>query len=135
MSASHPHLQPWQRIKVSQLTQALIRQLNITDPEAQIWAKSGVDHLLVMGYGLGWTTVREWLKPIKVERYQLAGFWCPLVLPNVDLELSLIHISLINFALLVIVKIPGDWLGKSAGEEGAENLLVTSRLITTRGLT
>jgi len=86
LSASHPHLQPWQTLKVSTLTQVLIRQLNITDPEAQTWAKSGVDHLLVMGYGLGWTTVREWLKPIKVDRYQLAGFWCPLVLPNVDLD-------------------------------------------------
>ena len=83
LTASYPHLQAWQRIKVSTLTQALIRQLSITDPEAQAWTKSGVDHLLIMGYGLGWTTVREWFKQLK-GKYQVAGLWCPLVLPDVE---------------------------------------------------
>lgn len=86
LTPSHPSLKQWQGINVSVLAKALIQQLKITDPEAQEWVKSGVNHVLVLGYGLGWSIVREWLQQFKVKRYRLAGIWCPLVLPNTDLD-------------------------------------------------
>lgn len=86
LAPSHPSLKQWQGINVSVLAKALIQQLKITDPEAQEWVRSGVNHLLVLGYGLGWSVVREWLQQFKVKHYRLAGIWCPLVLPDMDLD-------------------------------------------------
>ncbi len=77
-------LQSWQEVKVSYLTDLVIKELRITDPSARDWAESKIRHLLLFGYGLGWTTLREWLKQLKGADYHIAGLWCPLVLPGID---------------------------------------------------
>lgn len=87
LTPDHPSLEPWQNLRVSLLSERLLRALRLSDPEAQAWAKSGVDYLLLLGYGLGWTTLREWFLTVtKPQHYELAGLWCPLTLPGVDRE-------------------------------------------------
>ncbi|WP_099239357.1 helicase-related protein [Synechococcus sp. BDU 130192] len=92
LTKDHPSLQPWQQTKTSQLNHDLVQALGLTDPTAIAWAKSRVSYLLVLGYGLGWTTVRQWLQtvnPRNSRNYQLAGIWCPLFLPSQDRDADL----------------------------------------------
>ncbi|MBR8831304.1 MAG: hypothetical protein N5P05_001507 [Chroococcopsis gigantea SAG 12.99] len=82
LKPDNPSLQPWQDVKVSHINGLLIKELGISDPSAKEWAESKIRHLLLFGYGLGWTTIREWLKQIKVHDYDLGALWCPLVFPG-----------------------------------------------------
>ncbi|MEQ8467884.1 helicase-related protein [Coleofasciculus sp. E1-EBD-02] len=76
----HSVLQPWQAIKNANIYSELVRTLKLTDTNAQEWAKTMVRHLLVLGYGLGWTTMREYLKNSPVRKTKLEAIWCPLTL-------------------------------------------------------
>ena len=59
---NHPVLQPWQAFKNADINNQLVRTFQLTDTNAKEWAGTMVRHLLVMGYGLGWTAMRECLK-------------------------------------------------------------------------
>lgn len=82
LSPSHTVLKPWHIAKVSHLTKEVIKVLDITDSNAQEWVESTVHHLLVFGYGLGWTTMRECLKHNAPKEPKIEAIWCPLTLPN-----------------------------------------------------
>lgn len=78
----HPLVEHWRKFKNSDIKQQLIKSLKLTDENSQAWVESMVRHLLVLGYGLGWTTTRESLKETPVSKLKLAAIWCPLVLPG-----------------------------------------------------
>lgn len=83
----HDGLKPWRENRISIVTQRVIKGLAITDDNAIAWVESAIRHLLVFGYGLGWTTMREYLKHTRAttkENLTLKAIWCPLTLPGED---------------------------------------------------
>ncbi|MBW4429501.1 MAG: helicase [Nostoc desertorum CM1-VF14] len=79
-------LKPWQEVKNADIYSQLVKSLKLTDPNAKEWVSTMVRHLLVLGYGLGWTAVRECLKNIPVRQPTLTAIWCPLVLPGQQIQ-------------------------------------------------
>jgi len=80
---NHPIVQHWQNFKNAAIKNHLIKSLKLTkDENSQAWVESMVRHLLVLGYGLGWTTMRECLKQTPVSKLKLEAIWCPLVFPG-----------------------------------------------------
>ena len=78
----HPVVEHWRNSKNADIKNQLIKSLKLTDENSQAWVESMVRHLLVLGYGLGWTTMRECLKQTPISKLKLAAIWCPLVLPG-----------------------------------------------------
>ncbi|MDJ0678023.1 MAG: helicase-related protein, partial [Calothrix sp. MO_167.B42] len=79
-------LQPWRETKNAHIYNQLVKTLNLTDPNAQAWVSTMVRHLMGLGYGLGWTAMRECLKSIPINQPQLTAIWCPLILPGEQIE-------------------------------------------------
>jgi hypothetical protein len=77
-----PVLEPWRTAKVADLDTQLVKILNLTDSNAQEWTGTMVRHLLVLGYGLGWSAMRECLKHSPIRKAKLEAIWCPLTLPG-----------------------------------------------------
>ena len=84
LASSHSALIPWADHKVSDITQGVLKSLAVTDPNAKEWIESGIRHLLVFGYGLGWSTMREYLKYNAPKEARIEAIWCPLTLPGVE---------------------------------------------------
>jgi hypothetical protein len=86
LTENHPQLTHWKNTKISQLNkqlnQALKTLLPVQDTYIEQWIEAYFRHLLVLGYGLGWTTMRECLKYQPSRQMKLAAIWCPLSLPN-----------------------------------------------------
>ena len=78
----HPVVEHWRNSKNADIKNQLIKSLKLTDENSQAWVESMVRHSLVLGYGLGWTTMRECLKQTPISKLKLAAIWCPLVLPG-----------------------------------------------------
>lgn len=76
----HPVLAPWKATRNADICNQLIKALGLTDTHAQDWVKTMVRHILVLGYGLGWTVMRECLKHSQVRQPTLEAIWCPLTL-------------------------------------------------------
>lgn len=77
-----PVLEHWRTVRVADVSTQLIKVLNLTDPNAKEWAGTMVRHLMVLGYGLGWSTMRECLKHSPIRKPELKAIWCPLTLPG-----------------------------------------------------
>jgi hypothetical protein len=84
LSLGHPSLEGWQEYKVADVTQGVVRDLHITDQNVREWVESNIRHLLVFGYGLGWSTMREYLKRNASKHHQIEAIWVPLSLPGVE---------------------------------------------------
>ncbi len=78
----HPVFEHWRNFKNADIKQQLIKSLKLTDENSQTWVESMIRHLLVLGYGLGWTTTRECLKKTPVSKLKIEAIWCPLVFPG-----------------------------------------------------
>ncbi|MEP1079578.1 hypothetical protein NDI52_29655 [Leptolyngbya sp. PL-A3] len=86
LDGQHQVLEPWRKARNSDIYTRLIQALDLSDPYAQDWAKTAVRHLLVLGYGLGWTAIRECLGHSALRKPRLEAIWCPLVLPGVEIQ-------------------------------------------------
>ena len=64
LADNHPVVENWQKFKNGDIHNQLIKSLKLTDANTQEWVETMVRHLLVLGYGLGWTATRECLKQI-----------------------------------------------------------------------
>lgn len=82
LADNHPVLQPWEDVKNGDIYNQLEKTMKLTDVNTQEWVKTMVRHLLVLGYGLGWTATRECLKQIPIRQPNLTAIWCPLLLPG-----------------------------------------------------
>ena len=82
LSENHPVVEEWQKYKNADIKNNLIKSLKLTDQNSQEWVESMLSHLLVLGYGLGWTTTRECLKKTPVAKLKLEAIWCPLLFPG-----------------------------------------------------
>lgn len=87
----HPSLAHWAEINVSKLYQVMRHELEATDDNYIGQIKLAVAHLLELGYGLGLTCMREYLKRIKErtkDRISLRALWCPLSMPSLHRDRS-----------------------------------------------
>ncbi|BAZ51033.1 helicase domain-containing protein [Nostoc sp. NIES-4103] len=82
----HPVLQPWQSHKNADIYNQLVKTFQLTDPNTKEWVETMLRHLLVLGYGLGWTAMRECLKHSRVRKAKLEAIWCPLTLPEQQMQ-------------------------------------------------
>jgi hypothetical protein len=76
-----PHLAPWAETQVADLISHLHRQLGITDPATRRRYAHALQHLLMQGWGLGWTVLRGALDRLVDPRLEARGLYCPLSLP------------------------------------------------------
>lgn len=86
LPVTHPVFAPWNAAKVSHVHRQLLKTLNLTDPNAKEWVSSMLRHTLVLGYGLGWTAIRECLQRSPIRKPKIEAIWCPLTLPGQQQE-------------------------------------------------
>ena len=82
----HPVLQPWQSHKNADIFHELVKEFKLTDPNTKEWVETMLRHLLVLGYGLGWTAMRECLQHSQIKQPKLEAIWCPLTLPGQQMQ-------------------------------------------------
>ncbi|WP_413162682.1 helicase C-terminal domain-containing protein [Capilliphycus salinus ALCB114379] len=89
LNEEHPQLEPWRKVSINKLSKHLIQAfkntttLPVHDNSVEERVQEYLRHLLILGYGLGWTSLRECLNHYKPSRsMKLEAFWCPLTLPG-----------------------------------------------------
>ena len=80
------HLRPWRRTRVADLHGHLLHQTGAVDPRERARLRASLDHVLLAGWGLGWTVMRECLRRLgpqgRGEALEITGVYCPLTLPD-----------------------------------------------------
>lgn len=79
----HPELVPFREQHVQQLYDHVIRQLDVVDTHYISQLRSLGEHLLLAGYGLGWSCIRAYLQRQQARKGRpprLEGIFCPLTL-------------------------------------------------------
>lgn len=81
-----PALAPWRELKVGAVTSALTKHLQLLDETEIERVRRAVEHLAVVAFGLGYTAMREYLKPLtralELKQLSVRALWCPLQLPG-----------------------------------------------------
>lgn len=75
------HLAPWAGAQVADLIAHLHRQLGVTDPSSRGRHARALQHLLLQGWGLGWTVLRAALDRLEGRDGRVRGLYCPFSLP------------------------------------------------------
>ncbi len=82
---THPSLAAWTTVSNAQVYAEMKRALGVVDDNAIAQVRHAVSHMLQLGYGLGWTGMREyWSQVVQSTKGQakLQALWCPLTLPS-----------------------------------------------------
>ena len=83
---NHPRLIAWNETRLLSVSSSISRELDLLDESSREVVKSAVEHLALTAYGLGYTAMREYLKPLsrRLENgsLKLRALWCPLSLPG-----------------------------------------------------
>jgi len=74
--------QEWESRTISSLHEHLSTQSGVIDPNYRDRQASSLEHLLLVGWGLGWTTLREHLRRLAPAELDLRALFCPLSLPD-----------------------------------------------------
>ncbi len=83
-------LAEWRTLRLHKLIAQVQTNLGLkeSNPDAQAVINEYARHLLVSGYGLGWTVIQQWLATIKAPSFkspnqplELAYLWAPFALP------------------------------------------------------
>ena len=83
VAQAESELVPWREARVSELSTHLIQQLGVTDDNELRQVRSVCEHLLLSGYGLGWTCIREYLLRLpgaSKRDWTVIAMWCPLTM-------------------------------------------------------
>ncbi|MCA1601970.1 MAG: helicase [Acidobacteria bacterium] len=83
----HQNVASWTSHKTAKLYAVVKHELQVVDDNAIAMVERAVSHMLVLGYGLGWTCMREYLTRISDRtrgRFELKALWCPLSMPNLS---------------------------------------------------
>jgi hypothetical protein len=85
-SEDHPVVREWQGAKLGAVYSGLVANLHILDETVIERTRLAAQHLAVVGWGIGNTAMREYMRRLKapLERKQLTlrALWCPLTLPG-----------------------------------------------------
>ena len=84
LAADRAEIQPWRTLRTAKLYKGVQRALDWHDEARCTLCDGVVRHLLLLGYGIGWTCMREWLNQAPKRPKQLCSLWCPLSLPGED---------------------------------------------------
>lgn len=90
LNPQNPQLAAWQKYRLSKLTESVAQALRqktsvaVQDENVKKWIDAYIRHFLVLGYGLGWTALRECLQHHSTRKMQLEALWCPLTFPDRD---------------------------------------------------
>lgn len=83
---THSRLAAWNETRLLNVSSSISRELDLLDDSSKDVVKSAVEHMALTAYGLGYTTMREYLKPLsrRLENgsLKLRALWCPLSLPG-----------------------------------------------------
>lgn len=86
LKPDHPGLAPWRETRLLCVSSAVIRELDLLDETSRDVVQAAIEHLSLTAYGLGYTAMREYLKPLtkrlENESLKLRAIWCPLSLPG-----------------------------------------------------
>jgi len=81
-----PRVARWRETRLASVCGRLLDALDVGDPAAKEVVSAAFDHLALTAYGLGYTAMREYLRPhrrhIESKRMTLRGLYCPLTLPG-----------------------------------------------------
>src|SRR5262249_9785768 len=72
----------WQALAVNDLHQHLVAQTGVVDPLYRARQASSLDHVLWVGWALGWTTLREYLQRLGTTEVKIRTVFCPLELKD-----------------------------------------------------
>lgn len=83
---SHSQLSPWKGFRLLDIHKRLSQQLGLLDDNAIDVLDAAIEHLALTAFGVGYTAMREYLKPLSQQlelgRLKLRALWCPLTLPG-----------------------------------------------------
>jgi hypothetical protein len=86
LKPDHPGLAVWEETRLLSVSSAVIRELDLLDETSRDVVKAAVEHMALTAYGIGYTTMREYLKTLakRLENgsLRLRALWCPLSLPG-----------------------------------------------------
>jgi hypothetical protein len=87
LTPEHPSLGAWRKLRLHELTTAVVDSLDILDTTARDVVTSQVRHMALTAFGVGYTATREYLKTLEAQAsarrpLQLRALWCPLTLPG-----------------------------------------------------
>lgn len=86
--ADHPAINSWRKLKLLDVTKAVVDALDVLDTTAREVVTSQVRHMALTAFGVGYTATREYLKAIDAQArttqraLQMNSLWCPLALPG-----------------------------------------------------
>lgn len=72
----------WAALVVNDLHQHLSAQAGVVDPVYRARQDSSLDHMLWVGWALGWTSMREYLDRLGPRDLEVRGVFCPLELKD-----------------------------------------------------
>lgn len=85
LSPNHSQLSPWKNFRLLDIHRLLARHLELLDENAIDVLDAAIEHLALTAFGVGYTAMREYLKPLSLRiangSLQLRALWCPLTLP------------------------------------------------------
>ncbi len=86
LSLDHPQLDTWKTFRLLDIHKRLARQLELLDDNAIAILDAAIEHLALTAFGVGYTAMREYLKPLsrqlELGNLELRALWCPLTLPG-----------------------------------------------------
>jgi hypothetical protein len=81
-----PRLAAWRSARLASVAGALTKSLDVVDEAARELIKAAFEHLALTAYGLGYTAMREYLRPhrllLSAGKLEVRGLYCPLTLPG-----------------------------------------------------
>lgn len=76
------YFKAWRSHTNADLNRRTIESFKITDSNLKQWLSSMMRHLSILGYGLGWSAMRECLKQSNFKEGKVEAIWCPFLLPG-----------------------------------------------------
>jgi hypothetical protein len=88
ISRDELHLKRWTQTQVMKVSGSLVRALGVIDERERSIVKAAFDHMALTAFGVGYTAMREYLRPHERDlargKLKVAGLWCPMTLPSED---------------------------------------------------
>lgn len=86
ITKAHPQLIPWQSFRLFEIRTRLVRELGVLDDNTVDVIDAAVEHMALTAFGVGYTTMREYLRAHNLQleggTLSVKALWCPLTLPG-----------------------------------------------------
>lgn len=83
IEASHASISQWSETRVRRIREHCLEQAEAVADQTVSEIRSYCDHLIYIGYGIGWTTMRKYFQSLPGRQtYKISSLWCPLDLKD-----------------------------------------------------